>query len=250
MWAIWDSVVRHNLKRGAIYTVAAMVCVAIYSFTDSFFTLQDLAKGNLAPTETAVYGGLLILLFIVLNELPIEISSKSHLLILSKPISRNAYVLGKVLGCFTLSFLFLCFFLCVAYGCLVMQCEFDVPLMNNLYKPAFHFSCYLWVISVVSCICGLFLSEAFTIMILGFYIAGSFFIGILPSVLSKAGGGGSLEVLVKTIYFMFPNFQFFIAAEYQDYNSDIAIYMILYCIGISLFLLPITMNKFNKISFS
>ena len=250
MLAVWDSVVRHNLKRGGFYVMVTMSCLVIYSLTDSYTTAKDLIKGNLAPTEAAIGGALVVLIYIVLNELPIEISKKSHLLILSKPMSRTGYVMGKILGCYTLSVIVLSIFVAVAYMSLLTTCEHDVPFNNNFLKPLCHYMCFLWIITVMSCVCGLFLSEAFTIMILGFYAIGSYFIGVIPAIMVKSKAAGFLEILLNAFYFIFPNYQLFSPGEYLSYNIYVGMYLVLYSLCITLVVLPITLYKFNKISFS
>lgn len=248
MWAIAQSVVIHNIKLSGFWGLMLCFAFGIYTLIDPFTPADELERGSLTATFFALIGAVITLLFVVLNELPKEISSKSHLLILSKPITRMDYFLGKIIGVFLFASISLALLVAFAYVSLVYHCEHQVPLLQNCIFPFFHYLLFLWMVSLLAGIIGVFLSEAMCIMISFFLLIGSYAIGLVPVLLEKELSL-SAGIFLKGIYFFFPNFQYYELSEYEHYGWFSFFLLGIYSLGYTGIALPISLKYFEKKSF-
>ncbi|MBF0243824.1 MAG: hypothetical protein HQL31_00945 [Planctomycetes bacterium] len=210
---------------------------------------QDLLRGDLMGSSIAFYASLFIVLIIAMQELPKEIQAKSHLLLLSKSISRSGYLMGKIVGIFMFGVLCLMVACASAYGALVMSCRHEVPFLANFFWPFMHYSLFIWIFSVITGISGAFLNEAFCALGGGFCLVGSYAIGLIPGIAEKTHDSGAV-ILLKSIYYIVPNIWYYRPGHYLNFDGFNFLTLVLYTLGYSGVLLPLALVKFKKISFN
>lgn len=249
MWPIAQGVFIHNIHRGHVITMVLVALGLIWTSVDPFVTYEDLSLGDLWTSRLALWSSLVIVLVVVLQELPKEMSSRFHLILLSKPISRFDYVLGKLLGLYAFGMAVLTVLVSLSYLSFFLQCEEDVPLGANFLLPWFHYSMYLWLFCVTTTICGAFLSEAFCLIGIAMVTIGSYVVGILPAMVEGGEVGGLGGLLMSMVYYVVPNFQYFGPSHFQDYGVMAPVYLLIYVIGYSGLVLPLALRQFSRISF-
>ncbi len=249
MWPILYGAVMHNLKRGSAWAIIAVLVGMSWFNTTEFTSQRDLAIGDLLPSNIALYGGVVLLVYVCLQELCMEMNSKFHLILLSKPISRDGYFLGKTLGVFCFTAIGVTIVLFSAYFFMSIRCREPVPLMANLILPWAHYLLCIWYFSVVATVAGLFLPEAFYIMTIAVMVVMSIVVSLIPSLLAKAVPG-SLGLLFKGFYYIAPNIWYFHSGNYVEYNFYTYPLLVLYTLGYTGILLPPAMKRFRTISFT
>jgi len=208
MWPIAHGLIIHNIKRPQVIGMALVAALLIWSSVDPFVVEDDLLIGDLWTTRLSLWSTLVICLTVVLQELPKEMTSRFHLILLSKPITRQGYIMGKVIGLFLFGLVVLSSLVFFSYISSFLQCDEDVALVPNLIMPWFHYALYIWLFSVVACLCGAFLNEAFCLIGIGVVFAGSYAVGLLPALREEAGLGALSGLLMGLIYYLVPNFQY------------------------------------------
>ncbi len=249
MKPIFTAVVLHNSRRAAVWFILAALWALIWFNTDPYAPAADLRRGDLVPCALAFYGSLVLALFVTIQELPMEMHCRFHLILLSKPISRTDYLVGKIIGIFCFGALVLAVTVPFAWLSQALQCEAEVPLLANLVKPLIHYTLYLWFFSVVAGITGAFMSEAFCMMITVFVFAGSIAVSLIPSILEKKVNLGA-EILLRAIYYMAPNIFYFRPQHYQEYSFYTPLLVAVYALAYSGLILPVAIRRFNQISFA
>jgi len=249
MWAIAHGVIEHNLKRAMILGLIAAAAVFIWMSVDPYVSKYDLEVGELTPTRYAMLCSLVITMVVLINELPKEMSVKFHLLILSKPISRLDYLLGKIFGLYVVGIVTVTALAFIAFAAMLFQCEEGVPLNQNLILPLCHYILYLWIFCVTAGIAGAFLSEAFCLIIVGIALTASYVVGLIPSI-RDAGVSAGAGLFLKLCYYMVPNYQYFGSSNFNDYSPLTLLYLFLYVLGYTGILLPTAISNFEKRSFT
>ena len=229
--------------------LALVAMVLIWSSIDPFVSAVDLKLGDLWPSRQALWAAIAMTLIVVLQELPKEMDSRFHLVLLSKPISRYDYLLGKIIGIYMFSAIIMTGLVVFAFVSAWLQCEHGVFIGANLFLPWFHYMLYLWLFSVVAGIAGAFLSEAFCLMAVAMVLAGSYSVGILPMLKESGDFGTGMGLMFKVLYYMVPNFQYFGPSNFDTYGFSAPMYLILYVVGYTLLVLPLALKKFEQQSF-
>jgi ABC-type transport system involved in multi-copper enzyme maturation permease subunit len=249
MWAIAHSLVLHNLRRSQILGMALAVMILIWATVDPFVSAHDLKLGDLWPSRAALWGTIIITLVVVLQELPKEMSSRFHLILLSKPISRYDYLMGKILGLFLFSSIYVSGLVLFSFLAQFLQCEDSVDMMSNLVLPWFHYVLYLWLFCVIAGVSGAFLSEAFSLIAIAVVLACSYAVGLLPMLKDSGEVGIGLGLLLKMVYYLVPNFQYFGPSNFDTYGFVAPLYLLVYVAGYTVLVLPLALLKFERQSF-
>lgn len=249
MWAIAQSVVIHNFKRSESLFIAIVSMVVIWFFTDPLLPLADIERGELFPNSLALFASIVLLFFVLLQELPKEMSCKFHLILLSKPLTRMDYLFGKIVGIYLFSWLYLLICLSFSYVSMMMQFDTEVPFESNWLKPLLHYSLYLWLLSVISALAGAFMGEAFCIIVIGITLVMSYVIGLIPSIIEREISF-SASIFLKIIYYIVPNFMYFGPKNFENYSYSTLLYLAVYVVGYTGLILPIGIRRFNQLSFS
>ena len=249
MWAIAHGVIEHNLKRSMILGLIIASSIFIWISVDPYLSHYDLEIGELTPTRYAMLCSVIISLVVLINELPKEMSVKFHLLVLSKPISRYDYLVGKIIGLYIVGIVTVTTLTTVAFTAMLFQCEEQVPLNSNLILPLLHYLLYLWIFSVTAGVSGAFLSEAFCLIIIGMALTASYVVGLIPSI-REAGVGAGAGLFLKMCYYLVPNYQYFGSSNFSNYSPLTLLYLTLYVIGYTGIILPTAISNFEKRSFT
>lgn len=248
MWPILSSVVLHNIHRGAVRILILGVMALIWSNIDPLTSDHDLKLGDLFPTQLALFGSLVVAMFVTLQELPMEMNSRFHLILLSKPISRTDYLLGKIIGIFALGGIVVTITTIFAFIAMTIQCKSEVPLMSNLLLPLFHYLLFIWVFAVAAGVAGAFLSEALCIMLTCFVFAATIAVSLIPIFLEDNLPWGA-GWLLKLIYYLVPNSYYFSPGKFSEYTMTTPFLVTLYALGYTGVVLPTAIRNFNRISF-
>lgn len=106
------------------------------------FFMRDVGKVTVDMNLAALsFSGLLIVLFVGLNLIAKDIDKKTVQLVLSKPISRQSYIVGKYLGILCFVFVSLLF--------LVLISSFTIASLKVVYAD--YFGSYRWSPFIVAC---------------------------------------------------------------------------------------------------
>ena len=249
MWTIAHGVIEHNLKKGMILGLVIAASIFIWLNVDPYFSKYDLEIGELTPTRYAMLLSVVIVLVVLINELPKEMSVKFHLLLLSKPISRLDYLLGKIIGLYLIAVIIVAILTTIAFTAMMFQCEENVPLNPNFILPLLHYLLYLWIFSVTAGVAGAFLSEAFCLIIIGIALTASYIVGLIPSI-REAGVSAGTGLFLKICYYIVPNYQYFGSSNFSDDNHLTLLYLTLYVLGYTGIILPTAIANFEKRSFT
>lgn len=100
VWLIGKSVLIESVRRREIYAIVLLACLIIGTvMTLDFFGLEGLTKFyretalNIMSTATA-----LTVIVLAARQLPREFTNRTIYPLLAKPVSRSAFLLGKLLG--------------------------------------------------------------------------------------------------------------------------------------------------------
>lgn len=156
---------------------------------------------------------LVILLLNSINLFLQEIENKTIYLVLSKPVSRTKYIIGKYIGLLIVAFLSL-FFMCCIHLIFIKIAKWYVT--KEYFLTIFSIFLKIGMITSIA----LFLALAMTsqiasvIICLLVWIAGHFsleFVFIIEKIKIK-----SIQILLKTIYYILPNFQYYNLKDYFE----------------------------------
>ena len=163
----------------------------------------------LSGTIFAVIISLLMTIFIGGSEIPREISTRTIMLILSKPIRKETYLIGKFLGVFIMGLLF---FL-----------SFEIPMLASIITKGNSTGSFPFIIRQLSVALTILPVAAITVTISCFtaeissmiltvcYLLFGLSIAMTPILLAALPEGmGNITFLMNSIYYMFPNFIYFL----------------------------------------
>ncbi|MCJ8332245.1 MAG: hypothetical protein MJH11_19960, partial [Lentisphaeria bacterium] len=163
-----------------------------------------------------IFLGALMAIFSGASEIPRDISTMMISCILSKELSRHDYILGKFLGilaiCFSYCFMWLTFFL--IFRAFLSTAEIDLQFIIHQYLALF--------ILIPICSCSVFFSCLFgdvvAMIFSSFYIFAGFANSFTPYIMDV---NSELSVIVNVIYYIIPNFSYFIggSASFIDIMS-------------------------------
>lgn len=248
MLTIGTSVLFFSFKRQSFYIINIIALCVIWALTDTVYDKSELAHGIAYSSELPLWISVIILIVTVLNEVTKEFASKFHLIILSKPISRDAFLIGKILGSFMTAIICYAVYLSFYYISFSIQNDIETSFLVNVVYPFLFKSFYIWILCVFCCCCAVFMSEAFTVLFIGAYIFASIFFNILP-LLSIP----SFEVhilILKGITLFFPNLLLFQTVDYKGISLHVILNLSIYVMGMTCILLPISLQKFRVKSFT
>ena len=123
--------------------------IALFSFfvlglniTVAGFFMRDIGKVTVDMNISALnFAGILLLFFVGLNLITKDIEKRTIQIVLSKPISRLEYVLGKYFGIISFTF--------VSFLVLVLVSTFTIFFLKKFYSE--YFFDYLWANYYISC---------------------------------------------------------------------------------------------------
>ena len=197
---------RENLREKLLYNLVIFALLIM----GSSILLERLSLGDtsrlildLGLASINIFG-VLIAIFIGIGLVSKEIDKKTIYTIISKPVSRSEFLLGKYLG---LSITLFVNTLIMFAGLLLVLLYMDVPIGLLLFKAVFLIFLELMVITAVALLFSTFttptLSAIFTLAI---YVIGHL-TGDLKDLGAKLQGGGRL--FLTALYYIMPNLENF-----------------------------------------
>ncbi|MBI5048313.1 MAG: ABC transporter permease [Deltaproteobacteria bacterium] len=249
MTAVW-SVALITFKEGiknriifGIFIIALLLFAATTILTTLF--MRDIVKVAVdLSLSTVSFAGLLTLLFIGVNLFGKDLDKRTIYMVISRPVSRSQYLIGKFLGIVLLSFVVVAFLGILSAIPVILSKRF-------YYYPEARFDWWIYFIAViyifiklaiVSAIITLFASftsNSFIALVLSLvaYIIGQStesVRGLLASQVEKIDVSPILSYMVEIAYYVFPNISAFDlktqAAHGLSINPSYIIWTALYAI--------------------
>lgn len=212
---------REGIKSRALFGILIMV-LFMFAITE---TLTDLFMRDIVKVAadlslaTISFSGLLIVLFIGINLLSKDIDKKTIYMVISRPISREQYILGKLLGIamlVTVSILFLGILSSIPVY--LSKLSYDNP--QSIFKWHIYFIAIVFIamklvlLSSITVFFSSFTSTSFISLVLTIatYIIGStseVVKGLLEVKMEGVEISPAAGALIKFVYYVFPNFSAF-----------------------------------------
>jgi ABC-type Na+ efflux pump permease subunit len=210
----------------------------------SFFSTLTQAgeAGNLdIGTFILVMLSCIIAVFVGSTEIPRDLNTRMITILLSKPISRSKYVMGRFLGTWMLSSILFCAWL-IALGCIQYYNMPDKFNLNNfLLNFIYIFS--LAPISAISVAVSTYLDDVPAMIVSFMIIAMAFTMGSIPIIIRAFPNASDIGKMLLLFYYILPNF------TYLFRNFD-AFYQVLaflvYTLSMSTIVLKIGIIHFNE----
>lgn len=183
-------------------------------------------------------------LFIYTLEIPKEINTGNLIVFLSRPISRNRYLIGKFMGLMALTITHLIILMTLFVTCLTVKNNY-LPL--EFYWRMVQIAELALVVGSLGFMFSTVFSEILATICTVAIIAIGYSNFILP-LLSKALGGSGISVLMLLVYYMTPNWQHFLHDVFPE--PGIAMLTLLgYSVGYSTLFLMLGMIGFRQREF-
>ena len=250
MWAI-TKLTFGRAKDPALIILFLMGGVLAFFLQDSdIFELFGANVDSIEPVvpKTGIFLGTVILsslgvmisVFNATSEIPRDINSRLISILLSKPLSRFEYVMGKFLGSLSISLSFGTAWITIMLVSKTLLSESDGL---GFWVAIAQYNCLLALIptcafaTAVSC----FFSDMVSMIVTSAYILLSFSMAIAPIVASLSGA--VFGKLVLFFYFFFPNYVFFLQNK-PGFVGTMA--CLLYSLSISLIFIIIGVARFDE----
>ncbi|OGQ47782.1 MAG: hypothetical protein A2W63_02725 [Deltaproteobacteria bacterium RIFCSPLOWO2_02_44_9] len=249
MTAVWSVALitfKEGIKSRVIFGIF-IIALLLFAATTVVITLfmRDIVKVAIdLSLSTVSFAGLLTLLFIGVNLFGKDLDKRTIYMVISRPVSRSQYLIGKFSGIVLLSFVIVAFLGILSAMPVVLSKRF-------YYYPEARFDWWIYFIAViyifiklavVSSIITLFASftsNSFIALVLSLvaYIIGQStesVRGLLASQVEKIEVSPILSYMVEIAYYVFPNMSAFDlkmqAAHGLKIGPDYFIWTILYAI--------------------
>ncbi len=198
---------RETIRNKVLYNILLVAGVALM-LSISFGDLSVFSRGQVMTDfglATMSLTGLLLAVFIGVGMLGVEISSKTVYGVITKPVTRDKFILGKFLG---LLITLLLNFILIAAVFFIM-----VRLMGANQNVSILSAILLLVIEMTVIIAAAIFFSSFTtptlaaIFTLGFYVAGH--LNDLAGIAAQQQNDIVWSTILKILYFTMPNLEHF-----------------------------------------
>ena len=236
IWALAVITFKEGVRSRAVYGIGLFsLFILCLNIAVAGFFMRDVGKVTVDMNLSALsVAGLLLVLFVGLNLIAKDIERKTIQLVLSKPISRYEYILGKYFGIelFVLAALFLLFVVsCLnVYGLsIAYQGYFHGFDWGNFFLAAFFVYLKISVLVAIVVFFGVIATSSFITLIFSFcaYIVGETIEEVVFYLRSSASSGEAIisdnvrRVIDATSYIA-PNFSVFDFKPEAAYGLPIA----------------------------
>ncbi len=242
-------------------SIAATVLLGIAVLVSGFF-MRDISKILVDFSLSVVSaGGLLVPLFISINMLAGDLEKRTVFTVLSQPISRWHYIIGKFLGLSALSFLVIFFLSCAGLLAIWFGYFLYGPIFFEKFSLISYISASFFIYiginvltSLVILWCSLTTSSFLAMLLaLASYLIGHSLDDIVSFVNTNAPNNHSEELIrhiVNYLQYIFPNLSAFDLKLSASHGIIIPLkemaYLLLYGSAYSLAILMISIMIFNK----
>lgn len=202
----------------------------------------------LTSTFCAFFVSLLFACFSGAAEIPREISSGQIQLLLTKPLSRTAYMFGKYIGILVIC---LVFFITTEVTVFLTQYfskgeTYSLSLIFRQFQLTLAYLPFVAIIVALSC----FVGDIAAIIITVVYILFSMLFNMIPIIIAMLprGVAGEVENQIYVLYYFFPNCIFYFI-DYKAWGL-VSVSLLLYSLSIAGIFLLIAAYRLNHMDFS
>lgn len=207
IWILANNTIKESFRKKTTYVIVIFALIMIAA--SEFFAFLSSAEQSkmILDTSFAVieFFGFLLAMFGSITAVSSEIEKRTIYTLLTKPITRTNFILGKYLGMFFI--LLINFIIMTVFFILLLHFK-KIPIDTGTFKALFLIFIELLVIASISLALTTFSSDAFNIIASSFiYIVGHLtdygrqIIGMTKNVLIKG--------LADMMYTILPNYQNF-----------------------------------------
>jgi len=217
VWSLGYITFMEGIKSRALFGILIMV-LFMFAITE---TLTDLFMRDIVKVAadlslaTISFSGLLIVLFIGINLLSKDIDKKTIYMVISRPISREQYILGKLLG-ISLLVIVSILFLGVLSSIPVYLSKLSYDNPQSIFNWRIYFTAIVFIamklvlLSAITVFFSSFTSTSFISLVLTIatYIIGSTSEVVKGLLEVKTAGveiSPAVGSLIKFVYYVFPN---------------------------------------------
>jgi ABC-type transport system involved in multi-copper enzyme maturation permease subunit len=234
------------------YCVADMDTIATQitgeSILSHLINEKSVNQPVLTSTFCAFFVSLLFACFSGAAEIPREISSGQIQLLLTKPLSRTAYMFGKYLGILVICLVFftateITVFLTQYFS---MGETYSFSLIFRQFQLTLAYLPFVAIIVALSC----FVGDIAAIIITVVYILFSMLFNMIPIIIAMLprGVAGEVENYIYVLYYFFPNFIFYFI-DYRVWGL-VSVSLLIYSLSIAGLFLLIASYRLNHMDFS
>lgn len=222
LWPIALITFKEGIRNRSFYGISLLAILLFgASFLISGMIVQDVGKVTVdVALSIASFSGLLLVLFVGINLLAKDLDRKTIYMVLSRPISRPHYIIGKFLGMVLLilaTMLILGFlsFLSIFLSKIFYQANFQRVSWSLVLLAIVFTTQMLLLLSALSFLFASFTSSSFTTLVLTIiaYIIGQSLSDVKALVETPQSAGIDVSPVtvkvVQTAYYVFPNLSFF-----------------------------------------
>jgi Cu-processing system permease protein len=222
LWPIAFITYKEGIRNRALYGItlfALLLLIAIFLISD--MVMQEVGKVAVDMALSAVsLSGLLLVLFVGINLMAKDLDKRTIYMVLSRPISRSQYIVGKFLGMVLLIITTIAVLSIFAVASIIMIKHmypnyfnrFSLPL---IFQALFFTTLMLVLLSAVSFLFASFTSTSFITLVLTVivYIIGQSLTDVKALVEAPQTVGIKVSAVtvkaVQAAYYLFPNLSFF-----------------------------------------
>lgn len=242
LWPISLITFKEGVRNRAIYGIFLMALMLLIS-NFLFCSMIPREVGKVAvdiALSTVYFSGLLLVFFVGINLMAKDLDKRTIYMVISRPISRPQYIIGKFFG---MVFLIIAsiLFLSIIAGLSIVLIKLSFPG----YFPRFSWTAVLLaqsfsalsliLLSALSFLFSSLTSSSFLTLVLTMisYIIGRSSYDVKALVESTSGGINPSPVLVKLVqiaYYLFPNLSVFDIKNQAAHNLPLAPSYIVWCV--------------------
>lgn len=240
----WHQFVRDKIFYLTLFVAFLMVgfsyFLATLTIVESRKILLDFGFAALSIT------GVFIAIFLGIAAVAREIGQRIIYLVVAKPISRSAYLLGKFIGCLAV--------LAAATALLSLAMAFIVWIGDEALPAGFAACCFLIFLENVIILAFAFLSSIFLSGVLASGLTVTFFLvgrsSLALQTMAESGGASEIRRIAKVFYYIFPNLERFnlrdVVAYGQPYPDHMVPVAVVYASAYALVCLAVAMVLFER----
>jgi len=222
LWPIAVITIKEGIRNRAIYGISLFALLLLgLNLLIANMAAHDVGKVAVdMALSTISFSGLLVVLFVGINLMAKDLDKKTIYMVLSKPISRSEYIIGKFFGIVLILFSTIAFISIFACACL-----FVLKAGYATYFPQFSWSLVflgiffilitLILLSALSFLFSSFSSTSFITLVLTIlsYLIGQSLSDIKALIETSRITGAAVSPItiqvVNVAYYLFPNLSFF-----------------------------------------
>jgi Cu-processing system permease protein len=222
LWPIALITFKEGIRNRALYGItlfALLLFVTIFLISDMI--MQEVGKVAVDMALSAVsLSGLLLVLFVGINLMAKDLDKRTIYMVLSRPISRSQYIVGKFLGMVLLIVTTIVVLSVFAVLSIIMiksmySGYFDRFSLPLIFQALFFTTLMLILLSAISFLFASFTSTSFITLVLTVitYIIGQSLTDVKALVEAPQTAGIKVSAMtvkaVQAAYYIFPNLSFF-----------------------------------------